>query len=213
MMLPENMLVPHLLLAGIWILWCVLHSVMITPRLTDFLHHRVGRHMAYYRFVYVVISIATLAPVLWYQWRIETVTWWQWHWPWTLAQYMGLLASGLIFLLAARRYDQRFFFGLRQIADHREDRNTEFSGFEASGILRRMRHPYYSAGILLLVFWGDFTAANLILKIVGIGYFIIGAFLEERKLVREFGEEYRHYQKAVPMFIPRLGAPPARREH
>jgi protein-S-isoprenylcysteine O-methyltransferase Ste14 len=31
---------------------------------------------------------------------------------------------------------------------------------------------------------------------------VVGAFLEERKLVRIFGEEYRDYQQKVSMFIP-----------
>jgi protein-S-isoprenylcysteine O-methyltransferase Ste14 len=31
---------------------------------------------------------------------------------------------------------------------------------------------------------------------------IIGAFLEEKKLVREFGEGYRAYQARVSMFLP-----------
>jgi len=30
----------------------------------------------------------------------------------------------------------------------------------------------------------------------------IGSVLEERKLVREFGEEYRAYQRQVPMLVP-----------
>jgi hypothetical protein len=31
---------------------------------------------------------------------------------------------------------------------------------------------------------------------------VIGTFLEERKLVREFGDRYRKYQAEVSMFIP-----------
>jgi protein-S-isoprenylcysteine O-methyltransferase Ste14 len=33
-------------------------------------------------------------------------------------------------------------------------------------------------------------------------YVIIGTWLEERKLVLEFGEAYLQYQKEVPMLIP-----------
>jgi protein-S-isoprenylcysteine O-methyltransferase Ste14 len=31
---------------------------------------------------------------------------------------------------------------------------------------------------------------------------VIGTILEERKLVREFGEPYREYQRNVSMFFP-----------
>jgi protein-S-isoprenylcysteine O-methyltransferase Ste14 len=33
-------------------------------------------------------------------------------------------------------------------------------------------------------------------------YFIVGALLEERRLISIFGEEYRKYQQEVSMFIP-----------
>ena len=33
-------------------------------------------------------------------------------------------------------------------------------------------------------------------------YLIIGTFLEERKLVYEFGDQYRNYQKQVSMLLP-----------
>ena len=34
------------------------------------------------------------------------------------------------------------------------------------------------------------------------GYFVIGAFIEEKRLLSVFGEEYRQYKKQVSMFIP-----------
>jgi protein-S-isoprenylcysteine O-methyltransferase Ste14 len=33
-------------------------------------------------------------------------------------------------------------------------------------------------------------------------WIVVGAFLEERDLVAEFGETYREYQRQVPMLIP-----------
>lgn len=204
MILRADMLVPHLLLAGAWILWCTLHSLLITPAWIRTTRRMLRSRFAYYRFTYTIISVVTLVPVIWFQLRIETVTYWSWHGAWLILQYAGILVSLIILLLGAREYNQGFFFGIQQIRDYREDRATEFSGLETHGILNRVRHPYYTAGIILLLFWGDITAANIILKVVGISYFILGAFIEERKLVREFGDTYRSYQRRVPMFVPRL---------
>lgn len=194
----------HLMLAAGWILWCALHSLLIAPSWM----RRVGRmfdaHMAYYRLVYVAISIVTLIPVLFLQWTIDSPLLWSWPLLLRVLQWGGIAGALVIFVLASRQYDQPFFFGLRQIREQLDGKQAIYRGFVATGILRRMRHPYYSAGILLLLFWGNLTAANLIMKGIGIAYFILGAFLEERKLVAEFGDDYRRYQRDVPMFVPRL---------
>ena len=41
-------------------------------------------------------------------------------------------------------------------------------------------------------------ATNIVLSL----YLVIGAFLEERKLLREFGDAYRQYQNRVSMLLP-----------
>jgi len=43
-------------------------------------------------------------------------------------------------------------------------------------------------------------------------YVITGAYFEERKLRREFGQDYADYMAATPMFIPFLKGNKSRRE-
>lgn len=206
-----NLVNQHILLAAGWLLWCALHSLLITESWMRRVRDRFGARYAYYRLFYVIVSIVTLAPVLLLQLRIDSPILWSWPPLLKPLQWGGLLLSAGIFVVAARQYDQGFFLGLKQIREHMAGREAEFSDFVATGILCRMRHPYYSAGILLLLFWGDLTVANLILKIIGIGYFIIGAFLEERKLIARFGAAYMQYRTEVPMFVPRLSVRSAKR--
>jgi protein-S-isoprenylcysteine O-methyltransferase Ste14 len=202
----DSAVIEHALLAAAWLLWCGLHSVLIARWWMRRMRSLLGSNIAFYRLFYVVISVVTLIPVLWMQWNIVTPLYWSWSFPWSLLQGTALLMSAAMFYLGAREYDHRFFLGIRQIEDHLAERTSEFSGFSSSGILRHVRHPYYTAGILLLLFWGDITAANLIFKIAGIGYFVLGAWLEEKKLLQEFGTSYADYQKRVPMLCPRLSA-------
>jgi protein-S-isoprenylcysteine O-methyltransferase Ste14 len=35
-------------------------------------------------------------------------------------------------------------------------------------------------------------------------YILVGAYFEERKLLREFGQEYAEYRSVTPMLIPGL---------
>jgi len=78
---------------------------------------------------------------------------------------------------------------------------TESGEFDSSGVLGIVRHPWYLA-VFILLWSGDLSLAGLIINLVLSAYLLIGTFLEERKLVLEFGEKYRAYQRQVSMLIP-----------
>ena len=59
--------------------------------------------------------------------------------------------------------------------------------------------------MLLMIFAGDITDVNLAVRIVFLVYLIVGAMLEEKKLLAEFGDVYVRYREKVPMFVPRRG--------
>ena len=94
------------------------------------------------------------------------------------------------------------FLGLKQINESITHNLINKSGqLNSSGILGVVRHPFYAATFPLI--WATnldvtFLIVNCILSI----YVIIGTFLEEKKLVQEFGDEYRAYQDRVSMLFP-----------
>jgi protein-S-isoprenylcysteine O-methyltransferase Ste14 len=75
-----------------------------------------------------------------------------------------------------------------------------------TGIYAYVRHPQY-LGFLLLTLGINFlwtTFSTLILwPILALLYYRL-AKEEERSMEDKFGEEYREYKRAVPMFIPRV---------
>ena len=73
-----------------------------------------------------------------------------------------------------------------------------------SGFYRWVRHPLYTAGFFLLWASPDMTRNGFALKLGLTLYLIAGAYVEERKLVKAFGDAYVSYSERVPMFFPRL---------
>ncbi len=84
-----------------------------------------------------------------------------------------------------------------------KNENSEFQPMR-QGINAYMRHPLYAG--TLIVLWSLFFIFPLLNNLIACCcitvYLIIGIQLEERKLVIEFGEIYKAYQRKVPMLFP-----------
>lgn len=78
-----------------------------------------------------------------------------------------------------------------------------------TGPYTRIRHPQYMGFILImfgfLLQWP--TLVTLIMFPILVYMYVHLAFREEMEVRSEFGEEYAHYAKRTPAFIPRLGKP------
>jgi protein-S-isoprenylcysteine O-methyltransferase Ste14 len=73
------------------------------------------------------------------------------------------------------------------------------------GPYRWVRHPMYL--LVLLMIWAqpDLTVDRLLFNLLWSGWLVVGSVLEERDLVVTFGEDYREYQRRVPMLLPVKG--------
>lgn len=77
-----------------------------------------------------------------------------------------------------------------------------------TGLYSLVRHPQYT-GLFIGIFgegvihWPTLFSVGLFPVIV-LAYSLL-ARSEEKQVIEEFGEEYRNYQRRVPMFFPRLG--------
>ena len=88
---------------------------------------------------------------------------------------------------------------------------TGSGDFDDRGVLGLVRHPWYVA-VFIFLWASDLNVAVITVNLVLSAYLIVGTPLEERKLVIEFGEQYKRYQDRVSMFIP-LKWLAARRPH
>jgi len=73
------------------------------------------------------------------------------------------------------------------------------------GLYRWVRHPQYlalgAAGLGLAILWPRFL--TIVLWVVMLGLYYLLARDEERRMVNQFGDEYRRYMAGTGMFIPR----------
>lgn len=189
------------LLALAWTAYCALHSAMISETATGFLKRKLGESFRFYRLFFNAIAALTLVPVLWYAHSLKEEAFFRWEGVWLVPRYL-LLASGILLVIAGgRHYSLGQFLGVSQLRGASAGGLASGGGIDSRGVLGLVRHPWYTAVVLLL--WaGDLDATALVGNGVLTAYIIVGTLLEERKLVHEFGDEYRSYQERVSMFVP-----------
>ena len=174
---------------------------MISETATGFLKRRLGDSFRFYRLFFNSIAILTLIPVLWYSHSLRQAAIFRWEGVWVVPQYL-LLGCGILLVVAGgRHYSLGQFVGISQLRGASSGGLATGGGIDSSGVLGLVRHPWYTAVVLLL--WArDLDMAALVGNGVLTVYIVVGTLLEERKLVHEFGDAYRSYQGRVSMFLP-----------
>jgi protein-S-isoprenylcysteine O-methyltransferase Ste14 len=190
------------LLILLWIAWCTCHSLLITAPVRRWFEARGGAWAGGYRLGYVVFSLATLAPLVWYgqilpQTRLGySLSWIQ------VGQGLLFVYALVLFVGGTRVHDLRSFLGLEQWRAYRAGRRIAPPVLKTTGILAHVRHPWYGGGIALLWAIPGLTDVSLIVRTLLTAYLVIGALLEERKLTAVFGETYLAYRQRTPMLFP-----------
>jgi protein-S-isoprenylcysteine O-methyltransferase Ste14 len=153
----------------------------------------------WFRLLYNFIAIATLMPVLVLPVILIDKGIYAIPMPWRLIN-LALQALAVVMLVAGvKQTGISSFAGLRQLF---APEDQEPPKLVTGGLYRYMRHPLYTAG-LLFIWLNPVMTWNLLALNIGLtAYIIIGAYFEERKLLREFGETYRVYKSKTPMLIP-----------
>lgn len=113
---------------------------------------------------------------------------------------LGILLglSGVILAMMASRV-----ISVSTVADMRTDRKAELV---TDGIYSRIRHPLYLATLLVfsaLALIYPFSVVT-VFALCMIAYTMIGAYFEERKLVKHYGDEYLEYMKTAGFILPKL---------
>ena len=185
-------------------LWGVVHSIMASLGFKAFLQRTFGDgFMKFYRLLYNVFSALSFAPILYLMVVLPDSELYQVPAPWSYLMLAGQGLSVLMLFAAVLQTDVFHFVGLRQIVS---DKKT--GKLITNGLYRYVRHPLYTFGLFILWLSPSMTLNSLVFNISLTIYILVGAYYEERKLLREFGQEYAEYKSVTPMLIPGLSKIP-----
>ena len=180
------------------------HSGMVRRSFRSWLGCRVPQ--AFHAAAYAVASGLVLAGVVLF-WQPSTTV---------VVEVGGLwrgLLRGVAFLgvvgvlwgvMVFRDFDP---FGRQPIRAALAGRPSTSPCFVVRGPYRWVRHPLYFFTLVLLWAMPDLSLDRLFFNVLWSAWIVVGACLEERDLVADFGEDYRQYQKSVPMLLPWKGLP------
>jgi len=194
------MLLNHVILAFLWIIYCVLHSVLASTSVKQSVQQRLGKNYKYYRIFYTVFSFLFLVALLYFQVTISTSQLFNLT---SFSVLFGILITfaGLMLMIACIGKYFISLSGLRSLVSENSSNQLMITG-----VHRYVRHPLYLGtfifiwGLFLLLPYLSLLIANTIITI----YTLIGITLEEKKLIREFGESYLQYRSKVPKLLPLL---------
>lgn len=193
-----------ILLIIFWCAWCVVHSAMISLTFTDYLKDKLGSNYRFYRLFYNITALITLIPLIIYSAEPIGQLLFQWAGFFLILQSLLAITVLALFILGAKKYDLFQLFGIRQIKSGNSHSSlSKTDDINTSGILSLTRHPWYLAAILFI--WirdSDIYVSTLVINIILTSYIVIGTILEEKKLIIEYGDNYRAYQEKVSMLFP-----------
>jgi len=191
----------YLLLALAWAAYGAIHSAMISETATAFLKRCLGGAFRFYRLFFNFVATVLLVPMVSYSMSLRRGLVVRWDGPWLVVRYTLVAVGVLLFVTGGRHYSLGQFIGISQVRGRPTGGLATGGGIDSSGVLGVIRHPWY-AGLVLLLWARDLDIAGLGVSSVLTVYILVGTLLEERKLVHEFGDAYRSYQRRVSMFVP-----------
>jgi len=181
-------------------LYCIIHSILADSKIMGKMYYT-----WWYRFFYVVQSVVLLVPVMHFYDLIPAEPFFQPHLAIKNLLYIMWVSAMVFGLYAMRSYDNQSFLGFSQVRSKLkgEEYTYEKPTLTKTGALSVVRHHYYTAALVLI--WSrPLSVKDLYLNIVLTIYFLLGTINEERKLKKEFGQEYLDYMKEVSALIPFL---------
>ena len=186
------------------IIWGLVHSVLAGHGFKHLVKQLFGAPAYYrlYRFSYNVFAVASFFPIMVMLVTFPDQALYSIPSPWLYVMTILQGLAAFVLIAGVMQTGALEFAGLAQLSSGYID--SKPSGLVVDGLYAIVRHPLYSAGLVFIWLSPEMTVNRLVLWTVMTIYIIIGAYFEERKLLKDFGSEYAAYKARTPMLIPYL---------
>lgn len=197
----------------IFLSFAFIHSLCVTSFIKSQTQRLFGETFVKvsYRFIYTCFSVITLFIAIYFINMIPDVYWFRGP-AWFRWIMHAIQIAGLIFgTLSLKVITSHEFVGITQVWRYltKKEIKGDAEGITQTRLMKTgvygfVRHPLYLAGIIIFTFEPNITRNWLAVSILADIYFIFGAFMEEKRLIKTFGDEYVEYMKQVPRFLPKI---------
>lgn len=154
------------------------------------------------RSTYVLAASAFLLAVIVFWQPVPTLIW-DLQAPFVQMLLHALFFAGWLLLLTCTFLIDHFdLFGVKQVWKYWRAQPYKHLAFDTPGPYKFVRHPLYLG--FLIAFWSAprMTLGHLFFSVLCTGFILVAIQLEERDLVRFYGEAYQTYRQRVSMLIP-----------
>lgn len=182
--------------------FAAIHSLMASLPFKRRAQKILGRRMEpWYPAIFSLAALVTVLPLVYLVYLFPGKVIYVVPSPWRWVMVAGQVLAGLLSIRAFTDAPHRFKVPL-QLAGPRA---SEAEHLAPRGIYCWMRDPFLLSGFLIIWLTPFMTTNILILYIVVTVYLYLGSLHWEKRLLAQFGDEYREYQRRVPRMVPWRG--------
>ncbi|MBT1073530.1 methyltransferase family protein [Pelotalea chapellei] len=180
-----------------FISFAVVHSLFANPRIKLIVSRYGDMESPYYRLLYNIASLIMFGWVM-AAYRTSRVLYFA-SGVWSLVMYLVQFLIACLLFACVKQTGINQFLGFQQL--HKKTRQVQLV---TTGCYSMVRHPVYLLSLLFLVFNPVMSVQWFLLILLSSAYFVVGAIIEEKRLLKQFEKEYREYQQRVPFFFPAI---------